>query len=225
MRSRAFPLALTAQARPDRKGRAKNVGSGWTHGPRPGVPSLTFRSWPADSRANRSAAFISGVKYAGQTRMRTMESAWLALVLSVGALGMGCSASGGDPPHGSSPAPSCGPLPDSGEPCTCPGASVCAGPQYLWFACQKDGAWVETDASCVGPAYTAWYCSPTRGPSPVTDSGADDPGDDAPVCQSPSHCEAPLVQPPCPQNGPLCPVTGWACVTPPGSSDAGDDGG
>jgi hypothetical protein len=151
------------------------------------------------------------------------ENAWLALVLSVGALGAGCSASGGDP---GGPAPSCGPLPDSGEPCTCPGASVCAGPQDLWFTCQKDGAWVETDASCLSSTtYTAWYCSPSRGPFPVTDSGADDAGDDATLCQSPNRCQAPMVQPPCPQDGALCPVTGWACVAPSGSSDAGDDGG
>jgi hypothetical protein len=125
------------------------------------------------------------------------------------------------------PAPSCGPPPDSGEPCTCPGIETCGGsPQYLWIRCQEDGAWVETDASCLSsPTYTAWYCSPTRGPSPVTDSGADDAGDDATVCRSPSLCQAPMVQPPCPQGGALCPVSGWACVTPPGSSDAGDDGG
>jgi hypothetical protein len=190
------------------------------------MPILTSRSCPAPSRANGSATFIAGVKSAGQTGMGMMENAWLALVLSLGVLGAGCSATGGDPGQGSRPAPSCGSRPDGdGGPCTCPGTQACAGPQSLWFTCQKDGAWVETDASCLGPTYTAWYCSPTRGPSPVTDSGADDPGDDAPVCQSPSLCEAPMVQPPCPQNGPACPVTGWACVTPPGSSDAGDDGG
>jgi hypothetical protein len=154
-----------------------------------------------------------------------MENVWLALALFIGVLAAGCSASGGDPASGSRPAPSCGPGPDSGGPCTCPGVQACAGPQSLWFTCQKDGAWVETDASCVSSiTYTA-FCSPSRGPIPVTDSGADDAGDNAVVCQSPSRCEAPMVQPPCPQGGALCPVTGWACVTPPGSSDAGDDGG
>src|SRR5580692_8473775 len=107
--------------------------------------------------------------------MGKMGNAWFALVLSVGILGVGCSAIGGDPPLGS-PAPDCGPAPDGGVgPCSCPGASVCSPPQYSWVKCSEDGTWQKTDLSCVlglhcrtsadcmsgqaccGDPYTGWW--------------------------------------------------------------------
>jgi hypothetical protein len=55
---------------------------------------------------------------------------------------------GSDPAFRSQPAPFC-PLPDSGNPCTCPGSSVCTGPQWVQFKCLDSGAWEKTDLSCV----------------------------------------------------------------------------
>jgi hypothetical protein len=41
------------------------------------------------------------------------------------------------------------PLTDSGEPCTCPGSSVCPAFQNVMFKCLDSGTWEKTDLSCV----------------------------------------------------------------------------
>jgi hypothetical protein len=64
-----------------------------------------------------------------------------AVCISV--LGAGCNI--GD---GSRPPPDC-PLADSGEACTCPGSSVCTGPDWVEFKCLASGVWEKTDLSCV----------------------------------------------------------------------------
>jgi hypothetical protein len=69
---------------------------------------------------------------------------WIAPIFAA-VLGAGCSASGGAP---SAPPPSCG-LPGSGQPCTCPGSSVCTLTDSVWFKCLDDGTWQKTDLSCV----------------------------------------------------------------------------
>lgn len=49
------------------------------------------------------------------------------------------------------PAPGC-PLPDDaeGQPCSCPGTSICPNnDQNIWFTCLEGGTWEKTDASCV----------------------------------------------------------------------------
>ena len=167
-----------------------------------GGTSPTFRSWAAANRANEYAPFLAGVKRAGQTRMRTMEKAWRALALAVGALGVGCSP-GGDP----SPPPFCGPTPDGGGgPCPCPGTSVCSPPQFIQFNCLKDGTWEKTDLSCVlglhcrataecasgqaccGDPYTGWWgtqiTSSSCKPAPCS-------SDTLQLCQSSTECVQP----------------------------------
>jgi hypothetical protein len=124
--------------------------------------SRTSPSWPAASRANKSAAFIAGVKCAGQTRMRTMENAWLALVLFVGVLGAGCGNGNGDVtdvcacnscshPYGACPGEtlpnSCPGESDGSQPCPCPNPGATAGVSGVTYVCQ-DGAWTaEADAA------------------------------------------------------------------------------
>jgi hypothetical protein len=80
-----------------------------------------------------------------------VNMSWVALILAavcIGVLGAGCNS--GDPAGAgaSDPPPPC-PLPDSGEPCTCPGSSVCTGTESVWFKCLDSGAWEKTDLSCV----------------------------------------------------------------------------
>jgi hypothetical protein len=78
-----------------------------------------------------------------------MNMSWIAIVLAscISALGAGCNI--GD--HSEPPTPC--PLTDSGEPCTCPGASVCPvsqpASQQVQFKCSDDGTWEKTDLSCV----------------------------------------------------------------------------
>lgn len=77
--------------------------------------------------------------------MRSRTARILAAIY-IGGSGAGCSSEsqrGGN-------APFC-PLPDSGEPCTCPGTSVCTGPKWVEFKCLDDGSWLKTHLSC-GPA-------------------------------------------------------------------------
>lgn len=45
--------------------------------------------------------------------------------------------------------PAACPLTDSGQPCTCPGTSVCPAGSSVWFKCLDSGAWEKSDLSCV----------------------------------------------------------------------------
>src|SRR5579884_2458907 len=66
-------------------------------------------------------------------------------------------------------------LPDSGEPCTCPGSTICPLGEDVWLTCSDSGSWEQTDRSCVlglncrasadctsgqaccGDPYTGWW--------------------------------------------------------------------
>jgi hypothetical protein len=77
-----------------------------------------------------------------------MRTLWITATLLAGAIGvfaLGCNTALGPQ---SEPPPVCS-LPDSGAPCTCPGASVCGlEPGAVWFKCLDDGGWEKTDLSC-----------------------------------------------------------------------------
>lgn len=40
------------------------------------------------------------------------------------------------------------PLTGVGQPCTCPGSSVCPGTGDIWYKCLDSGVWDKTDLSC-----------------------------------------------------------------------------
>jgi hypothetical protein len=102
----------------------------------------------------------------------------------------------------SQPPPLCS-VPDSGEPCACPGSSVCTPPQWVWFNCLDSGAWEKTDLSCelvlncrasddcmsgqacCGDPYTGWWgtqiTSSSCRPAPCS-------SDTVQLCQSSTEC-------------------------------------
>ncbi len=134
-----------------------------------------------------------------------MNFALIVAAVCLSVLGAGCNS--GDPAGAapSAPAPLC-PLPDSGELCTCPGSSVCTGPEWVVFKCLDSGAWEKTDLSCVlglncrasadcmagqaccGDPYTGWWgtqiTSSSCQPAPCS-------SDTVQLCQSAAECVEP----------------------------------
>jgi hypothetical protein len=78
------------------------------------------------------------------------DTRWFLVTLSALILAA-CNGSDPLPSGATEPAPECL-LPDDaeGEPCSCPGVSICPdNDQNIWFRCLEGGTWEKTDASCV----------------------------------------------------------------------------
>jgi hypothetical protein len=147
-----------------------------------------------------------------------MSLSWNAFILVAGCVSLlGASCNNSDPGGPASDPFSC-PLPDSGEPCTCPGSYACPETELVWFKCLDSGAWEKTDLSCVLGLHCRASADCMSGQAccgdPYTYTGAPETQITSSSCQ-PAPCSSDTVQlcessAECAQPGFVCGATNLA---------------